>query len=94
MPSSFLTALLDWSAVIPAAFLCFAPMKGFLKTPVRTLMLKGTGMLLILLTLMSYIEARFQLMYNSCLAPLLIASFIFFKSHIKASFTKALAVFT
>ncbi|MBR1628165.1 MAG: GHKL domain-containing protein [Lachnospiraceae bacterium] len=90
---SFYTSLLSWFTVVPAAALCFAPMKNQMRTRPKIQVLHTSVLLFLLLIIMALLETRFSLAYNALLLPLMLVAFAFYHRSLRTPVYKSLAVF-
>ena len=90
---SYIAELLSYMAFIPAAVLCFFPMKNQLKFSLKTIL--GTMLLLFATTLpvAAYLTCRFALAANALTLPLLILYFFVYHLTNEAHISKSLSVF-
>lgn len=90
---SYIAELLSYMAFIPAAVLCFFPMRNQLKFSLKTIM--GTMLLLFVITLpvAAYLTCRFSLAENALTLPLLILYFLAYHLTSEAHISKSLSVF-
>ena len=91
--ASYLTSLLSEYAILPAAFLCFAPMKNQLRDSARSVWLRITLCLAVLLPVTSFLEAYFRLPYNAVLPFYAIVAFAVYQRNLKTPLHKSFAVY-
>ncbi|MBQ7583323.1 MAG: sensor histidine kinase [Lachnospiraceae bacterium] len=91
--NSYLTSLLTWYPVIPAAILCLLPMKNQMKYSLGHTIRIMSVTLLILLPLTALAETCFHTPYNSLTPVVVIVCFTVFCLSVKAHFSKSLSVF-
>ena len=60
----FLTSVLSWYAILPAAVLCFAPMRNSLKKSATATLMKMSLTLIPLILSAGLLESAFSLGYN------------------------------
>ncbi|MBE7003327.1 MAG: sensor histidine kinase [Ruminococcaceae bacterium] len=91
---TFLTSLLSWGVLVPAAALCIAPMRHRLRFGMRRTILCALALFAVLLPLTAWLELHFQLPYNALLAPILLLSFGVYHDCLTVHISKSLSVFT
>ena len=91
--SDYLTTLLSTYIVLPAAILCFAPMKNQLRgKPAR--IISGIGIpLLLFIAVIAYVQEFFDFEYNTILPSFFIIAFICYYFILKVPFYKSFAVY-
>ena len=85
--------LLEYFVLIPAAILCYLPMRKQIRYPLRRLLIMAVPAFLILSVLGSFTEIYFPSDANVILFPVLIGCFTFYVHSIRASISKAAAIF-
>ena len=92
MMREYLTEFFCYSVCIPAALLCYLPMRNQLKYS-REKTLIGMGLLLcVSIPLLTLIDVVLSAQYNVLLIPAIILFFIIYQKTLKAPFCQALAV--
>ncbi len=89
----FFFSLLDNFPVIPAAILCFLPMKNQLRYGVSKTVRNTALLFLPLFLVMAYIESSYETSYNTLTPFVLIVCFTYYRLNVKVHFSKALAIF-
>lgn len=93
MIRDFLTSLFSWYTMVPAAILCFAPMKNQWRKDRRTLIIRTAMLLTPILIISAFLEAYFSLGYNTLLPVLSIIAFIYYHCSLTVPIYKSLSVF-
>ena len=86
--------LLSELMVIPAGFLCLAPMKNQLKYSYKRILLRMAFLMLLLLPTGAFLNYMFELPPNVSLGPMVLIAFFAYRSCVTTSFAKAAAVFS
>ena len=89
----YITELTSYLPFLPAAFLCFFPMKNQMKFSKRRTALSCVLVFLLFLPAASYFTCRYSLNDNFFTLPLLILFFTFFYFSVYTTFSQTLAVF-
>lgn len=85
--------LLSWLVFLPAALLCFLPMRNQLRLGRRgTAVIAGVS-LTIGLPVLALLDTAFPLGYNTLTVPAAVLRLVSFALCVKASFSQSLAVF-
>ena len=90
---NFLISFFSWSVAVPAAMLCFAPMKNQFRFRGRKMLLFGLLFLIILLAVVSFIEAKLSLGYNAMLPFIAIVTFAAYHKSLTVPIEKALSIY-
>lgn len=88
----FLTSLLAWYTLFPAALLCLAPMWNQMKSRRRTLLL-AVPLLMALAAATALLETRFGSGYNALTLPLLALCFFAYHKSLRVPVCKSLSAF-
>lgn len=91
--SPFFCSFLSWYHVIPAAFLCFAPMKNQHKRSVFKTFLYISMLFMIIFPFFSYLESTFTLGYYALLPAVFILSFLSYHMSLRVHICKSLSIF-
>ena len=90
---SFLTSLVTWYVIIPAALLCLAPMKNQLKYDRKKVYLITVITFLILSLIIAIIKANFSIPRYALMPLMIIPAFIMFSIFTRSPIYKNLSVF-
>lgn len=90
----FLTSLVSWYSVLPAAVLCFAPMKDCLKKDMKTTVRTMLFIAVPVIFLASILEAIFPLGYFTLIPIVLAVALLTYHNSLKVSFPKSAAFFS
>ena len=93
MSKQLASTLLEYFVLIPSAILCYLPMRNQIRYPLRRLLIMAVPAFLILSVLGSFTEIYFPSDANVILFPVLIGCFTFYVHSIRASISKAAAIF-
>ena len=92
--TDFMKALFSYLAAVPAAILCFSPMKHQMKTEPGKILRFSVPVLSILLPLLTFLTCCLKTAPNTLLYPLLIAFFFCYHESLTVHVSKSLAVFS
>jgi len=90
---SYLTSLLSWFIVLPASALCIAPMRHRLRHGHVGTLWRAAALFAAVLPVLSFVETRFDLPYNSTLVPMLLLAFAAYRSGVRAQRYQCLGAF-
>ncbi len=93
MNKQLASTLLEYFVLIPAAILCYLPMRNQIRYPLRRLLIMAVPAFLVLSTIGSLTEIYFPFDANIILFPVLIGCFTFYAHSIKAPISEAVAIF-
>ena len=93
MTDNFLTAFFSVLPVFPAALLCYAPMQGQTKQPLRIIAIRAFCILTPIILITAYLQSRFALTQNLPAPFLIIITFALYHRSLKSSFAKNIAVY-
>ena len=85
--------ILSNAVVIPAAVLCFAPMKNQLKYSTKAIVIAMAAAFGVLIPAASFLQLQFSLTANTVLMPLIIIFYIAYHLCLKVNFSKSIAIF-
>lgn len=91
--TKFFNALLSYLAAVPAAALCFFPMKNQMKSSPKKLLRYALPMLFFSLPALSFLTCFLNAAPNTFLYPMLIAFFLCYHESLTVHISKSLAVF-
>lgn len=92
--TEFFKALLSYLITVPAAALCFFPMKDQLRYEPKKLLRYALPVLSISLPMLSFLTCCLKTAPNTLLAPLLIVFFFCYHESLSVHISKSLAIFT
>ena len=92
--SRYLSALLSFLFLIPAAAMCFFPMRNQLKYKPARIMLHVFVLFVVMLPLPAWLIARFSLDINLVLFPLLVLFYVFYQQSLQTHPSKSLAIYS
>ncbi len=90
---SFLNELVSYLVILPAALLCFFPMKTQLRYSRKRTFLFSAAFLVLLLPSAAWVDAVLNLDYQALFLPLLALLFFLYRVALKASFSKSICVY-
>ncbi len=90
---TYLTSLLTYLVFIPAAVLCYLPMRSRLRLGVRRTVLSGALLFLSAVPVLSFLETHFALGYNVLMIPALICLYFLYQLSLKAPMYKTFSIF-
>ncbi len=91
--NGFLTSVLSWFPVIPAAVLCFAPMKDRLKYDKKGLFKRIAALLILLILISAFVESRLSLYYNAMLPVIAVITFYSYHKCLTVPIEKSLSIY-
>ncbi len=91
--NEILKTLLSYMTIIPAAALCFFPMKNQLRYPIKKILYHITMVLFLSLPVLTFLTCRFLIDPNVFLFPMLLLFFFFYHKNLTVHISKSLAVF-
>ncbi|MBQ9060652.1 MAG: GHKL domain-containing protein [Firmicutes bacterium] len=89
-----LNILLSYVIYLPAAILCYLPVKGKFRYGILPSLAVMTPVLCIMIVLSTYLTWRFDLRENDLLIPMMLLSFTIYHFSLKVPLIKTLSVFT
>ena len=92
--TEFFEALLSYLAAVPAAALCFFPVKNQLRHEPRKLLRYALSVILLILLLLSFLTCYLKTAPNTLLAPLLTMFFFCYHKSLTVHISKSLAIFS
>lgn len=90
---NFLTEFIQFLVLVPSAILCLLPMKNQLVISVRKLVLIGTALLLVVITVCAYLAAITNIPTNAILLPAALFLFAGYQKLLKTHFYVNISVF-
>ncbi|MCR4908710.1 MAG: GHKL domain-containing protein [Lachnospiraceae bacterium] len=92
-PTACLVSLLSYLVIVPAAFLCFAPMKNMLKFGRKKTLAAVVAVLAVLIPLSAFLECRFRLSFNKLFLPVTAILFILYALCLNAHISQAGSIY-
>lgn len=89
----YLISLVSYLPLIPSAILCFAPMKNRLRFKMLHIMISVICFFAVVLPILSYVETRYSLAYNSLMLPLLVLCFISYCMMLNTHISQSLSIY-
>lgn len=91
--TEFFTSLITWYIVVPAAILCFAPMKNQMRGNRKRDIFLGLAALTVPSIIIAFLKASFPIPRNALMPIMIIPAFIVFMKVVTVPVYKALSVF-
>nr|MCR5482150.1 GHKL domain-containing protein [Clostridia bacterium] len=92
--SKFTAAMLSCYAVLPAAIMCLAPMKHRLRYSIKKTAVLTSVFCLLIISLLSFIEVKFELGYYTLFPLLFLLTFFCYHISLRVSVCKSLVVYS
>lgn len=89
----FLYEMIQFLVLIPAAVICYLPMKNQMKYPIFQISVCIAGILCIFIPLGAALSLLFECDPNNIIFPMLVILFTFYQFTVKTDFSRSLAVF-